>query len=84
MSTDNKHQKSGYSGLHNIHDCEGCGESIRRGEGHYLVAFGLSGDELVPLGQQYFYHTECLDPYMITIWLSDGQSVSIALHKDFK
>lgn len=64
------------------HVCEGCGREIPYDEEHYSVSFGTSGDVLLPLGQVLFYHKNCLDPYMITIWLQEGQAVAITNHTD--
>jgi hypothetical protein len=64
------------------HDCEGCGEKIKKAETHYVVSMGTSGDVLLPLGQIYYYHESCFDPYMIVVWLQEGQAVSISQHED--
>lgn len=64
------------------HDCEGCGVKIKKAETHYQVSMGTQGDVLLPIGQTFYYHEACLDPYMIVVWLQEGQAVAISKHDD--
>lgn len=65
-----------------LHDCEGCGVKIKKAEPHYRVSMGTQGDILLPVGQTFYYHEACLDPFMITVWLQEGQSIGISSHTD--
>lgn len=82
MSTANPRRLSWNDRLLFAHDCEGCGNKIKKAEDHYQVSMGTQGDVLLPLGQTFYYHESCLDPYMLIVWLQEGQAVSISRHTE--
>ena len=82
MSTNGSRKLSWNDRFFTAHDCEGCGKKIRKAEMHYQVALGTFGDVVLPLGQYLYYHDACLEPYMIIVWLQEGQAVAISQHKN--
>ena len=74
--------RSWYTQTGGVHSCEGCGEKILKSEPHYAVLIGVSQNTIVVPERTVYYHRSHLDPYMITLWLQEGQTVSISHHVD--